>query len=293
MRYVYSENDLPKANDYYYEARHTTNINEFPFVQAHSHNFYEIYMFLSGSVRLFVEDTFYNVELGDIIIIPPYTIHQLYATDPPVLPYMRMYMYISEPCLKSFQFNEHNPLHTLKLATSHKRYHFHIDDEKEYNSIKYCMRYVYDSKKSDYYGKEMLNRSCILHLITLLCKNIVESLEPQGIIHTNPMIENVLSYINCNYTEEISLDTLADHFYINKSTLSKEFKEYTGQTIHSYLIMKRINTAKQDMSNGVSPTQVYLSTGFKDYSTFYRTFQKYESMSPKEFYYIGSASESE
>lgn len=284
MRYIYSEKDGPLASDYYYEARHITN-NEFPVVSAHTHNFYEIYMYLGGSIRLFVEDTLFDVKTGDIIIIPPYTIHQLFQADPNTLPYIRMYMYISEPCLKSFQFNEHNPLHTFKLATKHKRYHFHIDDEKEYESIKYCMRCVYDSKKSEYYGKEMLNRSYILHIITLLCKNIVEALEPQGIVHNNPMVENVLSHINCNYTEEITLDMLADHFYINKSTLSKEFKDYTGQTIHNYLIMKRINMAKQEMADGVSPSQVYLTTGFRDYSTFYRTFQKLESMSPKEFYY--------
>ena len=130
----------------------------------------------------------------------------------------------------------------------------------------------------------MLNRSYILQLITLINKNILQALEPQGIMHINPLIENVLSYLNSNYTDELTLDLLAEKFFINKSTLSKEFKEYTGQTIHNYLVMKRINMSKQEMANGASPSQVYLSTGFRDYSTFYRTFQKAEGISPKEFY---------
>ena len=283
MRYIYSEADMPMASDYYYEVRHTTN-NEFPVVPSHTHNYYEIYMFLGGSIRLFVEDTMYDVKKGDIVIIPPYTIHQLFQGEDMSLPYIRMYMYISEPALRSFQFNEHNPLHAFKLATTHKRYHFHIEDTKEYDAIKYCMRQIYESNTSNHYGKELLNRSYILHLITLLDKNIIKALEPQGIMHVNPLVENVLSYLNSNYTEELTLDLLAEQFYINKSTLSKEFKEYTGQTIHNYLVMKRINMSKQEMANGASPSQVYLSTGFRDYSTFYRTFQKTEGISPKEFY---------
>ena len=195
-----------------------------------------------------------------------------------------MVMYISEPCLKSFQFNEHSLLHSLKVAAEHKRYHFTIKDENEYKAINYCMLQIYNNKKLSFYGKEMLNRSYILHLMTLINSNIHKKLKPQGVLHVNPLIENVISYINSNYTDDISLDLLTEKFYINKSTLSKEFKDQTAQTIHSYLVMKRISVAKQEMANGTPPSQVYLSTGFKDYSTFYRTFQRTEGMSPKTFY---------
>ena len=97
-------------------------------------------------------------------------------------------------------------------------------------------------------------------------------------------MEKIVSYINSNYTDDISLDLLTDMFYINKSTLSKDFKNYTSHTIHNYLVLKRVSVAKQEMAEGVSPSQVYLLTGFKDYSTFYRTFQRTEGMSPKEYY---------
>lgn len=288
MRYLYTEADSPMANDYYYEVTHTTN-NEFPIVPSHTHNYYEIYMYLSGSIRLSVEDTSFEVKEGDIIIIPPFTIHQLFQTEPKQLPYIRMYMYITEPCLKSFQFNEYSLLSTIKLAAERKCYHFHIRNYEEFKTIKDCMRYVYDSKKSDYYGKEMLNRAHILHLITLINKNVSKELSPTNILHMNPLVESIISYINSNYTEDISLDSLTERFYINKSTLSKEFKDQTAQTIHSYLVMKRINMAKQEMAHGVAPSQVYLSTGFKDYSTFYRTFQRIEGVSPKNFYSLVTA----
>lgn len=284
MRYIYSENDGPLASDYYYEVRHTTN-NEFPVVPAHSHNFYEIYVFVNGSILLSVEDSLFEVKKGDIVIIPPYTIHQLFQSDPNALPYVRMYMYISEPCLRSFQFNEHNLLNTLNLATENKRYHFSIHDAEEYDSITYCMRKIYENRDRNFHGKQLLNRSYILQLMTLLNGNIIRELEPQGIVHVmDPVIEKVIRYINENYTDDISLDFLAEHFFVNRSSLSKDFKNQTAQTIHNYLIMKRINVAKQEMANGQAPSQVYLTTGFKDYSTFYRTFQRAEGISPKTFY---------
>lgn len=283
MRYLYSEYDMPTASDYYYEARHTIN-NNFPLIPSHTHNFYEIYMYLSGSCRLFVEDRMYNVKAGDIVIIPPYTIHQLYQIEPKILPYERMYMYISTACLKSFQFNEHSPLHTLEMARKNKRYHFRIDNTDDYNSIRQCMQHIAENTKKEFYGKEMLNRAYILQLVTLLNQNVVNELKPKGVIHTNPLIEKIVSYINSNYSDDISIDMLTDKFFINKSTLSKEFKDYTSHTIHNYLVLKRISVAKQEMAEGVPPSQVYLPTGFKDYSTFYRTFQRTEGMSPKDYY---------
>lgn len=76
MRYILRESERPLAGDYYYEATKTTN-DHFPDIPAHTHNFYEIYIFRTGSVKLAIEDKIYNVRRGDIIVIPPFTIHQL------------------------------------------------------------------------------------------------------------------------------------------------------------------------------------------------------------------------
>lgn len=96
MRYLLHESDHPISTDYYYECRKTTN-DHFPRVLAHTHDYYEIYIYLSGSVMLFIEDRIYKVKRGDIIVIPPYTIHQLLPTSEEQLndEYDRTYMYIT------------------------------------------------------------------------------------------------------------------------------------------------------------------------------------------------------
>ncbi len=283
MRYIYSEKDNPMATDYYYETSYLSR-DYIPFVPMHTHNFYEIYISLNATIKLAIENTIYDVQKGDILIIPPYTIHQLIMSEPDYLPYVRLVLYVTEECLRTFQFNEYGLLDSLRLAQKNKKYHLRIDDDYEFNSICSCMYRLNNNKNNSEACTELLNRSYILQCMSLICRNIQKDLIPHDIIHVNPLVERILSYINNNYTEDISLDSLKEHFYINKSTLTKEFKNQTSQTIHSYLIMKRISVAKQEMANGLPPSQVYLITGFKEYSTFYRTFQKLEGISPKEFY---------
>lgn len=105
MRYILRESERPLAGDYYYEATKTTN-DHFPDIPAHTHNFYEIYIFRTGSVKLAIEDKIYNVRRGDIIVIPPFTIHQLLPENPDQIYEPHLYVYFRAMILKSFQFNE-------------------------------------------------------------------------------------------------------------------------------------------------------------------------------------------
>ena len=117
MRYLLHESDHPISTDYYYECRKTTN-DHFPIIPAHTHDYYEIYIYLSGSVMLFIEGRIYKVKRGDIMVIPPYTIHQLLLTSEEQLndEYDRTYMYITPACLSSFGFNEYSLLEPIELA---------------------------------------------------------------------------------------------------------------------------------------------------------------------------------
>ncbi len=129
MRYISRETEHPTAIDYYCEATQTTQ-DHFPRIPAHTHNYYEVYIFLNGFVKIAIEDQIYNVKYGDIMLFPPYTIHQLLpASDDTRFEYRRIYMYITEPCLSSFDFNGHSLLPPIQQAAQDKRYLFHIPKE--------------------------------------------------------------------------------------------------------------------------------------------------------------------
>lgn len=282
MRYVYRESEHPLSTDYYYECTKTTNYGGFPRVPAHTHNYYEIYVYRSGSVKLSVEDKLYEVRGGDIVIIPPFTIHQLIPIGENTV-YDRIYLHVTETCLSSLQFNGISLLKPLWMAGKQKHYHFHISCEDDYQRIYERMFELYRSKREDCYGKEMLNRARIIEIITLINKHIIEDITPRIAAHENQIIDHVLTYINEHYSEAITLDSLANTFYMNKYSLTKLFKEQTNLTIHNYITLKRINTAKQEMMRGTSPSEVCFLVGYKDYSSFYRAFVAQEHLSPKKF----------
>lgn len=215
-------------------------------------------------------------------MIPPFTIHQLLPKNPDQI-YDRIYMYISEPCLKSFQFNEHSLLSPLQMAMQEKRFHFHIADENDYEQIYEAMLAIYKNKNQKIFEKEMMNRSGITKLVTLINKHIFMDMGPKKVTHVNPVIDKILSYINDNYASPLSLDDLAARFYINKFTMTKLFKKQTSLTIHNYILLKTDQYGKAKITSGALPSKVYLETGFSDYSTFYRAFLKTENMSPKDF----------
>lgn len=191
-------------------------------------------------------------------------------------------MYITEPCLSYFDFNGLSLVEPVQLAAKNKQYLFHMNEE-DFNQLYQAMYFVYRSQKTELYGKEMRNRSRIIEIITLLNQYIVQESSGENKNAISPVINKVYTYIDEHYNEPLSLDHLADTFYVNKYTLSRMFKRQLMLTVYEYITMKRINSAKLKIQKGTPPSQVYLEVGFNDYSTFYRLFKKTVHMSPQEF----------
>lgn len=280
-RYILSQNDHPLASDYYYEADHTTNPHPIN-VKSHSHNYYEIYMYISGEVKIMLNNHIFKVQKGDVVIIPPYTIHSLIPVNYDS-PYERMYLYITDTCLSSFQFNEFSLNKPILDTTKHGVFHFKIESDEDYERITFAINEIKHSKFKDYYGKEMMNRSYIMQLFTIINSYIVKESGKKYHNETSSLISQVIEYLNENYKENITIDTLCERFYTNRQSLTKLFKEYTTLTIHNFINLTRIAKAKQLILEGSLPSKLHSMCGFQDYTTFYRAFKRSEGISPQQF----------
>ena len=97
-------------------------------------------------------------------------------------------------------------------------------------------------------------------------------------------INEILSYINEHYTEDIYLEGLAGQFDISPSYLSKLIKEHCGMTFVSYLASLRVEQAKKLLlETKLSITDIYMQCGFNNRTTFIRTFKKATGLSPSDF----------
>ncbi|WP_270369904.1 helix-turn-helix domain-containing protein, partial [Megamonas funiformis] len=96
-------------------------------------------------------------------------------------------------------------------------------------------------------------------------------------------INSVIDYINEHLFTELNIDYLANHFFVSKYYLMRKFKLKTGYSIHQYILNKRLIVAKEKIKSGIALTQICFDCGFKDYSTFSRTFKQIFKQTPREF----------
>ena len=97
------------------------------------------------------------------------------------------------------------------------------------------------------------------------------------------IIEDIIEYINSNINSDLSIETLASRFNITRFSISRHFKNKTGNSLHNYIVKRRLIVAKELIGNGYSMKTVAEKSGFKDYSTFVRAFKKEYKMSPREY----------
>ena len=132
---------------------------------------------------------------------------------------------------------------------------------------------------SDLYCLTLLGQ--ILVLLNRVAQRTVRETESGS--DADSVVYRILSYINDHYNEDLSLDFLANKFFISKYHLSREFNRLVGTSVYRYIIQKRLAMAKQMMSAGVPTSEVYQHCGFGDYSNFYRAFKSEYQISPRAY----------
>ena len=157
---------------------------------------------------------------------------------------------------------------------------FHPDDLEAFTSL---LTYLYNLASSSDYIRDMRINEKLGTLLTLL---MAQSWHPESVTISRKRLElfAVKDYLDEHYTDKISLDDLAECFFINKFYLSKIFKETYGTTVSNYLIAKRITRAKQLLRfTDMCVDEIGVTVGIGDANYFSRMFRKVEGISPREY----------
>lgn len=97
-------------------------------------------------------------------------------------------------------------------------------------------------------------------------------------------VETIKNYISENYFEELSLASLAKQFLVDRSYLSKAFKNETGENLMLYIAKKRIEKSIELIKEGsLNLTDISSLVGYDDYAYFNRVFRKITGKSPREY----------
>ncbi len=97
-------------------------------------------------------------------------------------------------------------------------------------------------------------------------------------------ILTVMSIIRERYSENLSLESLAETVDVHPGHLSRSFHANVGVTLRHYLIRMRLEAAKDAMRSGERELRLIAEgTGFRNYSHFSSTFSKMEGISPSDY----------
>ena len=131
-------------------------------------------------------------------------------------------------------------------------------------------------------SNELVSKGAAYYILGLLC-DCVELIDKPTVSSTD-LARKILVYLQQNYLNPLSIETLAKHFGYNKDYLSKFFNSYLGCGFNSYMNALRSRHAAQLISSGKSDlTDIAFMSGFGNYRTFNRAFLQSYGSTPSDY----------
>ena len=251
-------------------------------VAVHHHDFYEVYYFIGGKVEYRVEGRIYPLEPGDLLLISPMELHQAIIENDGA-PYERIVLWINKAYLESlcapdadltrcFDYRQPGHSNLLRLTPAQRA------------ELSPRLRELVRESYSEEFGAGLCASGILMRFLVELNRLVLQSASAERDQEiSSALVSQVLSYISEHYHEPLSLESLAQQFYVSKYHLSHEFSRIVGTSVYRYITLKRLQIARQMLTLGEAPGVVYSSCGFGDYTNFYRAFKSQYGVSPRTF----------
>ncbi len=253
-------------------------------LRLHSHDYYQVYFILGGQLIHHTETGSAPLSYGEVFIIPPNMPHYIEA-EPDTVDFYSMSF------LPSF-FPENNSgnrliadfLYYLKTATAEKilpKFSLRHDDIIFAETIFNRIMNEFSAERTA--KNEMLYEYVSL-LLTMFARIYFEqeTLALRSEANKETVI-HCIAYIQNHFDEDITLDEITKHSAMSKTRFCNLFNSITGTSFKNYLNMFRIKKASEMILTGEKLSAVSTRCGYNDFSTFYRNFKKYMSVSPAEY----------
>lgn len=259
------------------------SFTDFP---IHWHDEIEIIKVVTGQARYVVDFKEYIICEGDILIIPPSSLH-----------YFEQYNdehFLGETYIFDQKLIDGNTIDTCSTKYISPIFNndillpIHIHSATEHSKT---LGDILGNILSDHYSHAMAYELKIkigfLEFINYFYSNdyyIVNKTHDISNIRTTNLIKDITTYIEDNYSQKITLEMLAAKANISVYYLSHIFKQYTNQTPIEYLNQYRLSTAANLLrTTDDSIMDISFECGYNNVSYFNRAFKKKYNMTPKEY----------
>lgn len=247
-------------------------------VEVHHHDFYEVYFLLGGEVEYWVDGRILKMAPGDLLLINPMELHRPVLTENNRI-YERIVIWINKEYLEKLSdgclcdcFDPGHPSHTHLI---------HLTASERTGVTALLSELVRESYSQDY-GSQISAYGLFLQFMVRLNRLARHTGKSEEAGAQSALVQQVLDYIGDHLSQSMSLETLADRFFVSKYYLSHTFSAEVGVSLYRYIMLRRLLLARQLLNQGMPAGQVSVSCGFADYTSFYRAFKSEYGISPKE-----------
>lgn len=237
----------------------------------HTHQFTELFYVLHGEGVFYIENEKVPVKTDDLIIINPNVEHteKTFPNNP-----MEYIVFGVEGL--AFSFTEHDQAYGRGYS-----FYSYGSDKNQFINFAQLMMHEFQDKKP---GFEKVCHGLLEVLLVYISRKQKLSVISESSFQLSKECAIAKRYIDTNYAQDITLDSLADLTHINKFYLAHSFTECIGQSPISYLTERRLAACKELLSSSnLSVTQIATSAGFSSQSYFSQIFNKKVGMSPRQY----------
>lgn len=250
-------------------------------VDMHRHDFYELFCLLSGEMEYLVEGNRYHLTPGTLLLIAPGEMHRPSPEGKP-RDFDRIVLWMNPRFVSSL--SGMLPQVVRAFEGGHPGWNLMTPDEKTYQillNLLYALLYEKERAGADsLYLVYLATSQLLIHLSRVLGRHTALT-GRIGNRHAETM--KVYEYINGHFREEISVGELAEQFYMDKNTLTRQFKRIFGLTPGEFIRRKRLEEATALIRQGEALQEAGYRCGFADYSAFYRAFRQVYGISPSGY----------
>ena len=243
-------------------------------IEYHYHTFHKIIILLAGKAGYAIEGERYDLTPGDFVLVGRGSIHRPEVEEDAF--YERMILYISPAYLASLGTEDCDLEACFRQAQTDFRY---VYRDEGGSRVRPLFELLSRTAREGGYGAALLERAQFLELMVEVNRVCRGGHQVQAAAGDRKVVA-LLQYLNLHLTEELSIDQLAERFYISKYHMMRRFRQETGYSIHGYLTEKRLLLAQRLLAQGASPSEAGEQTGYQDYSTFSRAYKKHFGRGP-------------
>lgn len=258
----FSFQNQERAFTIYPKATHLT-------FEPHIHSHIElVYMRNNGKSKAFADGKEVVLEQGDLFVTFPNQIHYyqdvnlpldatLLIASPDICPEYKKYFEKYLPQNPIFKNAAQNPIIS--------------------NAFDILLKYNSQDKK---FAEAVLRGLLLVILGEFLSLTTLEKIHS----HNTDTSKDIINFCYENYTNEISLSSIAQALHISRYYVSHLFSNRLHISFNDYINSLRVRKACELLKSGkMSITEVALSIGYNSLRTFNRCFQKIKGVTPREY----------